>query len=309
MSELWYWRSNQRVRGPLVTEELESLVLQNRLAEQDAVRLDGSDEWIPAAEIRQLFRSGTDESPAATAAKLLQTAATRRLRGASTTSHAGAAAGVWSRGAAAAGELVSTVAELGLRGLEAVARWLGARGRALVTGAVALAVVIFLVVRLGSWGPSDSARLQRLQTVWKHLQTPPRADGPLPTIDSEIAEWLRTSQSELEAALRSRPVSGSTGAARQSALARREMLFAIREIQSGPDWDVATHSRIDEALERASDYLTGTAEVQPSPRPPSRGGEAREDAAGGRRMVTAILIMDAVIAVLILGWWIAMRRR
>src|SRR5436190_2948898 len=132
MSDLWYWRSNDRVRGPLVTEELEAVVLNQRLGDSDSVRLDGSDEWIPAADIRRMFLQSSSASPAETAAKLLQTAAARRLQGSAATGSSGAAGGL-RRLTGAAGELISNAVELVTKALRASVGWLGRQGRLIVT--------------------------------------------------------------------------------------------------------------------------------------------------------------------------------
>lgn len=305
MSELWYWKSNDRIRGPLVTEELEAIVLKNRLADLDAVRLDGSDEWLSATEIRQLFLRTSADSPAQTAARLLKSAAARRLRSEAHAPEGTALGGLVGRLTGATGELTGSLFELAARGLDSSTRWLGNRGRMLVTILAAMAVLVFLTSRWITWGPSDLGRLQQIQAVWKHAQTSQSGDAKAkPSDAAEVEEWLDLTQRELEAALRAHPVSGSTGAERQTALARREMLFAVRELRKSTPPDDAGSERIENSLEAASDYLGGTPSVE-NPQ------VVATDSAGdsGPWGIIAMVVIDVIIVSLVAIWWIATRAR
>ncbi len=149
MSELWYWKSKNRIHGPLVTEELEALVLQHRIADHDQIRLEGSDEWLPARDIRQLFANSTqtDENPATAAARLLETAAARRIQAPAARSASASRPGAGSRLASGVSTFISGVSELASRALRAVFTSLGRAGRTLFVAAVALGVTAWLVQR------------------------------------------------------------------------------------------------------------------------------------------------------------------
>jgi len=132
MTELWYWRTKGRIRGPLATEELEAIVDANRLGPGDDVRLDGSDDWVPAAEIRQLFKCPAfGDSPATAAAKLLETAATRRMQGGVATSVR--RDNVLSRFAEVISSAASAIAEVLVRASRSAWRWFGRTGRLWIT--------------------------------------------------------------------------------------------------------------------------------------------------------------------------------
>lgn len=301
MSDLWYWRSNDRLRGPLVTEELEAIVLNQRLADSDSVRLDGTEEWISAADIRRMFLQSTG-SPAETAARLLETAAARRLQATASTQGPTGAGGFVGRLSGLLGDLATSFAELVSRGFHASTAWLGLRGRLLVTAIAGLAVLVVLASWMISlWGPRDSGRLAQVDDVWKAVQASASANSPLPP---EVSERLDTLEKDLDASLRDEPVSGSTGSDRQSSLARREMLYAVRAMrESQADLDDPTRARIDLSLNAASDFLSGysVSPDQPTPAANPQGRWSGE--------IVAILAFDAVLAVVVAGWWLITRGR
>ncbi|HVJ69081.1 MAG TPA: hypothetical protein VM510_13930 [Caulifigura sp.] len=296
MSELWYWRSSDRIRGPLVTEELEAVVLSKRLQDRDAVRLEGTDEWLPAAEIRAMFE-GSRESPAVTAAKLLESAAARRLKSGSTPRErsfrvGGALNGVLQLG----GVLFTRVAEVAGRTARATAAWLGHRSRVALTVVAAIVALGFLGWRFIPWGESDLARLQRLKGVWKQMQARPAAattSGP-----PDVMQWLVNTETDLALKLRERPIAGAKGTQRQRALARREMLFAAREIRRGPSFDEESRERIDESLESATNYLL---EMPGASKPANPGNPA---ASGGHStIIVAMLVVDIILVIAAVTWW------
>ncbi|HVJ86663.1 MAG TPA: hypothetical protein VM452_13520 [Caulifigura sp.] len=292
MSALWYWKSNGRIRGPLVTEELEAIVLNRRLQDADQVRLDGSEEWLSAAEIHGMF-SGRSESPAATAAKLLETAAARRLQGGTSGSDSAGARGL-SRLAGIGGSLIDRLVELASRLVRSVLHWLGRRGRLLVTVLAGTAVIGFFASRL-DWRDSDSVRLYRLESVWREMRKGAGAAS------SETATWLEQTEQDLERALKESPVSGSSGRSRRTALARREMLFAVRELRGSPPFEDDEAKRIDQSLRSAGDYLA----VSPSaPAEDSRPG-TRD---GNSSWIMAILVVDSLLVVAGATWWVMKKR-
>jgi hypothetical protein len=298
MSELWYWRSNDRVRGPLVTEELEAVVLNQRLGDSDSVRLDGSDEWIPAPEIRRMFLQSSSASPAETAAKLLETAAARRLQASG--GNAGSdGSGLLRRTAGAAGELAAHAVEMVIKSLQAATGWLGRRGRLIVTAVGGTVIVFFTIFWvISSWEPRDSSRLARVDEVWKLIQSSAGTNSPVPP---EVSQQLESLERDLDASLRDEPVSGAAGSERQSSLARREMLYAVRAMrESLPNPDDAARDRIDKSLNAASDFVSGYSVTPQEPAdPPGR----------WPKEIVAILVFDAVLAVIVGAWWVIGRGR
>jgi hypothetical protein len=295
MNELWYWRSKGQIRGPLVTEELEALVVQGRLSADDHVRLDGSEEWIPATEIRGLFLGETDAgSPAEAAARLLESAATRRLKGEVPTRSRPGIDGGLSRMTGALVELTGSVAAVCLRAVDVATRWLGRRGRAVVTLLACLAVLGFVASRLISLPMSDHQRLYEIRTVWKEMQAEPAGNGGL----SRWQPWLLQTASDLERQLTDEPVSGSSGGNRRDALARREMLFAVRQMSRiGKERDAEETESVDRSLEMAADYLTGQADI-------ARSGDAASGASTGiSAFIAALLAADAVLMLALVVWW------
>jgi hypothetical protein len=307
MSELWYWRTNERIHGPLVTEELEALVRQRRLADRDHVRLDGSDEWIPAVEIRLLFEnSSTSESPAATAAKLLESAAARRLRGTRAPHASQGPGGLMARCFGLAGEFAGNIVELVTRAVDSLWRWLGRIGRTLLTSLAALAILVFLVTRLGFWQPSETFRLQQIKSLWQQVRTDNGSPTPKPPLQEEAATWLQQTQAELESALRDQPVSGAGSAsARRTALARREMLFAVRALRepsnTSGEFDATL---IDRSLKTAEDYLIGATVARRDPVPSAIDERKRSTGSTG---LAALIVVDTVLVALGAVWWF--RRR
>ncbi|QDT53999.1 hypothetical protein Pan44_20260 [Caulifigura coniformis] len=301
MSELWYWRSNERVRGPLVTEELEALVLKQRLADSDAVRLEGAEEWLPASEIRKLFLNSAGDSPAATAARLLETAASRRLQSSLSAGKASRFRGVFERLSEMASGLASGLVQLVVQTFETLTGWLGRRGRMLVTIVAAVAVVTTLAIRFVSWSPSDATRLHRLDAMWRQVEAIHNDQKPMP---EELAAEMEAMQVDLERMLRERPVSGSSTAARKSALARREMLFATREMRTlTEESDASARRRVDHALEAAKDFLTGSTATFETP------NDGRPAVSSRSTEMIAIIVIDTILVGLFLGWWAIGRGR
>jgi hypothetical protein len=299
MTELWYWRTNERVRGPLVTEELEAVVLNHRLADSDFVRLDGSDEWISAAEIRRMFLKSSGDSPAETAAKLLETAAARRLKGTADTQKSTALGGLLGRLADAVGNLAGSIAEPVTRGFQACTSWLGRRGRLIVTAVAGVAVLIFLL-SLIPWGRRDTTRLLEIEELWERIQAKASRNSPAP---AEVSQRLETLEMELDASLRDQPVSGTSGSGRRSSLARRELLFAVREMrESQTSLDDPTRERIDQSLRAASDFLSGAAVASEDP-------AAAEPQGRWSNEIVAILIFDALLGLVVATWWVMGRGR
>jgi len=302
MSDLWYWKSNDRIRGPLVTEELEAIVLNQRLADADSVRLDGSDEWIPAADIRRMFLQSSAASPAETAAKLLETAAARRLKGSTAASETAGLGGFFGRLTGAAGELAVSLVELVGRCFHASTAWLGRRGRLIVTAIAGVTVLVFLLSWLVlSWGPGDTTRLIEAEEIWKLVQASASAQTPLP---AETSKRLETLEKELDVSLNEQPVSGASGSDRRSSLVRRELLFAVREMRAiQGELDDPTREKIDKSLHAASNFLSGATEVTQEP------AVASDPQGRWSKEVIAILVFDAVLAVVVAGWWWISRGR
>jgi hypothetical protein len=137
--------------------------------------------------------------------------------------------------------------------------------------------------------------------VWKAVQTNASANSPLP---AEVSERLNSLEKDLDASLRDEPVSGASGLDRQSSLARREMLYAVRAMrESHTDLDDPTRARIDLSLNAASDFLSGysVSPEQPASAANTQGRWSKE--------IIAILVFDAVLAVVVAGWWLISRGR
>jgi len=301
MSDLWYWRSNDRIRGPLVTEELEALVLKQRLADSDAVRLDGADEWLPAAEIRKLFLHSASDSPAETAARLLETAASRRLQSTSSAAKPARLSGVIEWMSDVFSGLAGGIVQFAVWLFEALTGWLGRRGRMLVTVIAAVAILTTLTIRFVSWSPSDTTRLHRLEAVWREVQAIHRDGKPVP---DELAAAMASMQVDLERLLRDQPVSGSSSASRKSALARREMLFAAREMQKlTRESEASARHRVEHALEGAKDFLTGSTETFETP------NDGRPVVVRRSTEIIAIIVIDSILIGLFAAWWAIGRGR
>ena len=301
MSDLWYWRSNDRVRGPLVTEELEAVVLNQRLADSDSVRLDGTDEWLPAAEIRRMFLQSS-ASPSETAAKLLETAAARRLKGAAGASGSTGLGGFFGKLTGTAGELVASLMDFVTRCFQACTAWLGRRGRVIVTAIAGVVVLVFLVTwAVMSLGPGDTTQLIEAEEIWKLIQANESTGFPLP---AEVSQRMDKLEKELDASLNEQPVSGASGTDRRSSLARRELLYAVREMkESHAKLDDPIRTRIDQFLHAASNYVSGATDVSQDP------AVAAAPQSRWSNEIIAVLVFDALLAVVVAGWWMMSRGR
>jgi len=299
MSEQWYWRSNARIRGPLTTSELEEIVLKNRLGDADAVRLDRTDEWIPAPDIRGMFLPSSANSPAETAARLLETAASRRLQGTTGRSRTFLPGGAFFGGIAGRltgvlGEIAGGLLDILTRGFRACTDWLGRRGRMIVTAIAGIAVLGFITIRVFSLEPPNTSRLQRIDAIWRVMKA---SDvRPLP---ADVTAQLEAVYADLERSLREQPVSGTTGAARKSALVRREMFYAARGMRNSlTSIDEPTRKQIEQSIETAKDYLSGSAA------PLADTAVPQNPAARWSAEMVAILVIDVVLAVAFAAWWV-----
>ena len=140
-----------------------------------------------------------------------------------------------------------------------------------------------------------------MDEVWKVIQFNANAQATLPP---EVSQRLETLEKDLAASLRDEPVSGATGSNRQSSLARREMLYAVRAMrESLPNLDDEARARIDKSLNAAGDFVSG---YSVAPEAPAGAEESR-----GRwpKEIIAILVFDAALAVVVAAWWIMGRGR
>ncbi len=55
MADHWYWQTAGEQYGPLSTAELEDLIRRNRVQDADQIRVEGSADWLPAAQVRAMF--------------------------------------------------------------------------------------------------------------------------------------------------------------------------------------------------------------------------------------------------------------
>lgn len=81
MSQSWMWRSGDEIRGPLSAGEIAGLLHSRPTRDADEVQPIGGSQWTPAADLADVFRQDADErqSAADAAATLLLTAAELRL--------------------------------------------------------------------------------------------------------------------------------------------------------------------------------------------------------------------------------------
>jgi hypothetical protein len=245
-----------------------------------------------------MFLQSSSGSPADTAAKLLQTAAARRLKGTTHSSKTSVLGGAVEGLTGVLGGLLGRTLELVSDGFHACTSWLGRRGRLIVTAIAGLAVLAFLTSRLLSWEPRDTTRLRQVEVLWEQVDA--NDAGALP---AEVSQQLDAVHRDLEESLRDQPVSGTSGSGRMSALARRDLLFAVRMMREPQaSDDDPTRDRIEASIEAARDTLSGS-----SPGVADASAEAKPQGRWSTEII-AIVILDVVLAVVLAGWWVFSRR-
>jgi hypothetical protein len=293
--ERWYWRNHGEIRGPLATAELDALIQQNRLADSDAVRLESSDEWIPAAEIRKLFQAG--DQPANTAARLLETAAVRRMQGTVPpqrhTVHfqfGDALSRLWRPFEATLGFFVAAAVQL--------FHVLGRGGRTILTVAAGIAVVTFFGWKLDLFSPGEADRQAQLVSIWLSIEaSEAAAPRQPPQLPPDRQRWLEAVEAELATELKEQPISGGSSSQRRIAIIRRHLLFAARGIRqhlAAPEPDDAAEIR--QELESARDLLSG---VTLATAPPLAAASRRD-----KPLLIAMLALDGALVLAGVVWWI-----
>jgi len=152
-------------------------------------------------------------------------------------------------------------------------------------------------------------RQQQIKAVWRQLHATKGAESNAArtTVPAEVAAWLETTQTDLEQELRAHPVSGSaSGSPRQKALARREMLFDVRDMRqylASPSPLLATH--IEKSLEAALNALSATKPERRAVSPATPAGDRGASSAG----LKAMLVVNALLLILVVVWWLWRRSR
>lgn len=208
MNPQWFWQTNGATYGPLSTGELEELVLRQRVRDADSVRLEGTDDWLPAAEIRAMFGaaggSAEDGTAASAALRLLGKVAEMQLRDASEQTAGGSRyRALIRRGPLAFAGLISLAP-----GLVAA---IFARLWRLAASKVALAVVLvwlvgFLLKDVQFAETQTEEAIEQLATAWDQVQALQRRGAPpaeWSEFERDTLEWLEPTVAALgEAALR-----------------------------------------------------------------------------------------------------------
>jgi len=216
---------------------------------------------------------------------------------------------VLSRFAQVISSAASAIAEVLVRASRFAWRWFGRTGRLWITVAGALAISAFVFSNLDVRGPSDTARQQQIKAVWRqvHATKGAESNAARTTVPAEVAAWLETTQTDLEQELRAHPVSGSaSGSPRQKALARREMLFDVRDMRqylASPSPLLATH--IEKSLEAALNALSATKPERRAVSPATPAGDRGASSAG----LKAMLVVNALLLILVVVWWLWRRSR
>ena len=142
-------------------------------------------------------------------------------------------------------------------------------------------------------------RLRQVESIWELVDS--IDEGPLPP---DVAQQLDATYKDLEESLRDQPVSGTSGSSRMSALARRDLLFAVRTMKEPQaSIDDRIRDRIDASIESARDIMSGASPA---------GSDSSEKPANAQARwsveIIAIIVLDVVLAVAFAGWWILGRR-
>jgi len=176
MSHHWYWQTRGTIYGPLSTDELEDLVQRHRVLDDDSIRIDETDDWIPAVEIKALFTESlegeADETAAQSAANALSHRARMRLSQDADEAQTGAAiSSFFTKALGGIGGLSSALQALAARALTALTNRLT---RVMVLSIVSAALLALLIFKLLSGVELRDTRAAdaqlRLFETWEEFQ-------------------------------------------------------------------------------------------------------------------------------------------
>lgn len=213
MDQQWFWQTAGEQYGPLSIEEIEDLVRRGRVSDDDQIRLDGSADWLPAVQVKAMFKApvapeaGDSEAPetgAQSAARVLAGLERRQLEReadeVSWGSRLAGLAGKGSRGPAAVVAVFRDWIAAGLAGLLG----LFARKTTLAVIAVLLLAVLFRNVELGdSQAREAHAELAAAFEQMQAMKKRGASQAEWQEFERETLEWLKPMLQDLgESAVR-----------------------------------------------------------------------------------------------------------
>ena len=172
MDHQWFWRTDGETYGPLSTDELEDLVRRGRIRGSDQIRLEGSDKWLPADEVRGMFLSPDEGSPVESAAQ----SAARVLAGASRQaleheaerpSFSAKLASLIGKSARGPAGLLALFFDLLWSGLD---RLKGLFGRKITLGVIALLLLAILFKNLEFGDTQSRDAHEQIAEAWEEMQ-------------------------------------------------------------------------------------------------------------------------------------------
>lgn len=236
MSNQWYWKKHGGIIvGPISTDELHDHIKKRRVKDDDSFRIEETDAWLSAAQIKNLFQSETAAGASKSAADAL--ASSRKLlpqHSAGTASGGGAMAPVWDAGGRFVGVLslwagwISSAIEFLLKVVS--------RPRAKTSLAFLLVMLAAILLKdfrfdrqvndlayhnlLSAWERMESMRKRSAsETEWKAFA-------------AEQLKWLDPQIEEFRQRAAEKPINSAhwSVSSRESARVRREILGASEQL-------------------------------------------------------------------------------
>lgn len=206
MNEQWFWQTQGESYGPLSTNELEDLVRRGRIGDEDLIQLGGTQDWLPAGEIKSLFLEGeatasNETSSADAAARVLRRAAFLQAGGTGDEEapRFGALRKLAARATTLSGLPMAAAGFVDL--VFSWLWWLVGRKSTLVMAALLLVAVVLRNVEWTDTLAHDSREL--LAEAWGEVQTM-KQRGATPeewtAFESETLDWLVPTTKLLETA-------------------------------------------------------------------------------------------------------------
>jgi hypothetical protein len=322
MSEQWYWRKKGETRGPFTTAELDTLVRDHRIADHDQVRLDGSDRWLSAREIREMFEQSRG-TPSEAASELLSQANLRQLQRAFEPPPRTSLVSAPFRGL---GSGIAALIQNGIDRLIELASPLAVLkplfSRTALLGLVALVLLAILFKDVSIFHTQHRKLFERIAVTWQRLDSlsgEEASSADWQALSSETRPWLDPAIERLEESSQDKPVMQDYwfGFGRDEAVIIRDLLLAAKSLRTALETQTLTPETAAEYelhMTNAQQYLSGelSAANPGAPRLPDEEGPlfavSREQTSDPETRLSptmmGLLIFDGLlVAGGLLYWW------
>lgn len=323
MSDHWFWKkATGETIGPITTKHLHEQIKDGLVEDEDHFRIEDTEDWLPATQIKSLFLSpNSSMSASQIAANLLaakkhwairqrtsnlqRQGLLQRIIGGATDRLRELTAPLLDRTSAAIGWVVEFLPMPG--------KWTAVGLLVVVTAAIVFRDFEFDEATNEQAHAQLSAAWAEMESLWRNSAS----ESEWQQFNHDTRKWLSPQLSHLQERARAKPANGSfwSSSGMASAQARRDLLCAtecLARILDAPQnrRDSEDAFYLGKHLQNAHGAMTGDLVASLGRKPVNAGAFAVEEKATNEpdSLFLAIVMVDAVALSIFVAWLVRRRR-